>query len=158
MTVPDFLTDPARACRGVDPELFFAAYEGNLERAKEICSACPFQTPCLRYAVDNEERYGVFGGALFSRETERARAERIVNENKPARMDVPTVAPPNRRIGPSPRDQLYAAIHDLWERGLSDGAIALRLDIHPGAVQKIRTKLGLAPRFGPRGKRLAVSA
>lgn len=46
MTVPDFLTDPARACRGVDPELFFAAYEGRLERAKEICSACPFQTPC----------------------------------------------------------------------------------------------------------------
>jgi hypothetical protein len=104
MTVPDFLTDPARACRGVDPELFFAAYEGRLERAKEICSACPFQTPCLRYAVDNEERYGVFGGVLFSSETERDRAKRAVNGDTPARMDVPAVAPPNRRIGPSPCD------------------------------------------------------
>lgn len=156
MSNTDFLNDPARACRGVNPKLFFSAYDTYLEQAKQICGACPFTTECLRYATGNGERYGVWGGINFTDEDERRQAHRNlgVPEQKPA-LSRPVVAPKNRRIG---REELYDAIRTRWELGQSDGQIALQLGIHPSSVQSVRAKLGLTTRFGPRGKRLVVAS
>lgn len=33
------------------------------EEAKRICSNCPVRRDCLQFALDNEERFGVWGGA-----------------------------------------------------------------------------------------------
>ena len=30
--------------------------------AKSICAACPVQAECLTYALENDERYGIYGG------------------------------------------------------------------------------------------------
>lgn len=55
------------ACRDEDPELFFP--EGNTtpaliqsERARAICATCPVAARCLAYALERDERHGVWGG------------------------------------------------------------------------------------------------
>ena len=54
----------APACRGADMKTFFPA-PGDLatvRRALMICDRCPVRNPCRRYALDNRERYGIWGG------------------------------------------------------------------------------------------------
>ncbi|MEV7732984.1 WhiB family transcriptional regulator [Streptomyces sp. NPDC088921] len=55
---------PSAACRGADMKTFFPA-PGDLatvRRALTICDRCPVRIPCRRYALDNRERYGIWGG------------------------------------------------------------------------------------------------
>ena len=64
------------ACRGVDPEIFYAATDEDADVAKSICAQCMVREPCLEYALANREREGVWGGA-----TERER-RRIVRQRR----------------------------------------------------------------------------
>ena len=52
------------ACLDVpDPDIFFPeGSQRTIQQAKAICITCPIAVDCLRYAVDNELTYGVFGG------------------------------------------------------------------------------------------------
>jgi hypothetical protein len=34
----------------------------TIAQAKQICRFCPVKTPCLVYALENDERFGVWGG------------------------------------------------------------------------------------------------
>lgn len=50
------------------PDLFYPE-EGERTRnpdelrlIREICSGCPVQVECLRYALDNDEKFGFWGG------------------------------------------------------------------------------------------------
>jgi WhiB family redox-sensing transcriptional regulator len=57
----------AGACRSEDPDLFFpvsAQGDGKLQtlQALTVCRRCPVQRECLRYAVTNRQRHGVWGG------------------------------------------------------------------------------------------------
>lgn len=49
------------ACRGLDPELFYAESGAAVMRAKATCGACDVRTRCLEWAVKREE-FGVWGG------------------------------------------------------------------------------------------------
>jgi hypothetical protein len=40
-------------------------------QAKSICSTCPIQKECLKMAIDNRERYGIWGGVDFGCREER---------------------------------------------------------------------------------------
>lgn len=42
-----------------------AERERQLKQAKAICRECPVQVECLRTAIANSERHGVWGGYLF---------------------------------------------------------------------------------------------
>lgn len=55
-------------CAGCDPDLWFPVKGGSGIEAKRICWRCPIQQQCLNYALDNYEKFGVWGGA-----TERER-------------------------------------------------------------------------------------
>jgi WhiB family redox-sensing transcriptional regulator len=56
------------ACANVPTEIFF--YEGGNSAsqqmahqiAKSYCSDCPIAEPCLTWAVENKEEYGIWGG------------------------------------------------------------------------------------------------
>ena len=64
------------ACRGVDPDIFYASSDEEAEEAKAICRVCPVREACLEYALVNRERDGVWGGA-----TERER-RRIIRQRR----------------------------------------------------------------------------
>ena len=57
-------------CRGNHSYLFFPPSaverkddrERRGERAKAICRVCPVQGPCLEFAVEIREPYGIWGG------------------------------------------------------------------------------------------------
>ena len=57
-------------CAQVDPEMFFPEKGGSTKQAKMLCRSCPVVDECLNYALENDERFGVWGG--FS-ERERRR-------------------------------------------------------------------------------------
>jgi WhiB family transcriptional regulator, redox-sensing transcriptional regulator len=56
------------ACRHADPELFFPVTPAGpslvqLARAKKVCARCPVRTPCLEFALETGQDFGVWGGA-----------------------------------------------------------------------------------------------
>ncbi len=58
---PDHWQERA-ACYGLDPEVFFPTTEEEAGLALSYCAICPVQEMCLAWAVQNGERYGVWGG------------------------------------------------------------------------------------------------
>lgn len=54
------------ACSGYPNTLFFpasdAAEESTIERAKAICSVCPVIDDCMEYALETNQRSGIWGG------------------------------------------------------------------------------------------------
>lgn len=62
------------ACLNVDPEIFFPERGGSSVRAKEVCNGrpespgrparlpCPVRAMCQRYALENHEQFGIWGG------------------------------------------------------------------------------------------------
>jgi WhiB family redox-sensing transcriptional regulator len=83
---------PQAACRGLDPDMFFASedLENRQERrereatAKAVCARCGVVEECLTYAIAAGERYGIWGGlnaderrALKRRGSEETAAERV---------------------------------------------------------------------------------
>lgn len=61
-STPPVLDHDDRACNGADPELFFPVHAGKTKEAKDICGRCPYREPCLQWAVDTEQGFGVWGG------------------------------------------------------------------------------------------------
>lgn len=50
------------SCMEIDPELFFPETWAEARDAKKICSTCPVQTDCLRYALETNQSDGIWGG------------------------------------------------------------------------------------------------
>ncbi|MGO3152518.1 MAG: WhiB family transcriptional regulator [Galactobacter sp.] len=59
-------------CAQTDPEAFFPEKGGSTRDAKKVCSSCTVRQECLDYALDNDERFGIWGG-LSERERRRLR-------------------------------------------------------------------------------------
>ncbi len=64
-------------CLGVDPDLFFPERGASTKEAKEVCRACVVREDCLEYALDNGEKFGIWGG-MSERERRRIRRARAV--------------------------------------------------------------------------------
>ena len=68
----------ARAnCMGVDPDLFFPERGASTREAKEVCRGCVAREDCLEYALDNGEKFGIWGG-MSERERRRVRRARVL--------------------------------------------------------------------------------
>jgi WhiB family redox-sensing transcriptional regulator len=66
------------ACRGADPELFFAERGTNSTRAaRELCRSCPICAECAEFAIVNNERFGVWGDTSV-KDRRRIRRERAL--------------------------------------------------------------------------------
>lgn len=52
------------ACRDLDPDLFFVYHEAGKSYCNggELSGPCPVREECLTYALEANERYGVWGG------------------------------------------------------------------------------------------------
>jgi WhiB family transcriptional regulator, redox-sensing transcriptional regulator len=62
------------ACRGMDTNMFFEEASTNEQRAeaaakrevaRKVCESCPVINECLKFATDNDIRYGMFGGLTY---------------------------------------------------------------------------------------------
>ena len=67
---PDLSWRDAAECQYVDPEAFFPEKGGSVREAKRVCRSCEARVPCLEYALENDEKFGVWGG-LSERERRR---------------------------------------------------------------------------------------
>ncbi|MHA7987242.1 WhiB family transcriptional regulator [Rathayibacter sp. CAU 1779] len=59
-------------CAQTDPEAFFPEKGGSTRDAKKICTSCEVRSQCLEYALQNDERFGIWGG-LSERERRKLR-------------------------------------------------------------------------------------
>jgi hypothetical protein len=76
---------PGAACAFEDPDLFFPDGDAEAEaKALAICASCPVRMPCYLRAVQNGERYGVWGGVNLEREPRRLRtaSQRMSDEQQ----------------------------------------------------------------------------
>ena len=62
-------------CAQTDPEAFFPEKGGSTHDAKIVCQACAVRADCLTYAIENDLRYGIWGG-LSERERRKLRHQR----------------------------------------------------------------------------------
>lgn len=51
---------PQAACKGMDPNLFFAGPGEDVDQARHVCWECPVIEQCRDYGID--EKFGVWGG------------------------------------------------------------------------------------------------
>lgn len=49
-------------CAQTDPEAFFPEKGGSTREAKRICLSCEVRDECLEYALQHQERFGIWGG------------------------------------------------------------------------------------------------
>lgn len=49
-------------CSQTDPEAFFPEKGGSTRDAKRVCTSCDVRGECLEYALQNDERFGIWGG------------------------------------------------------------------------------------------------
>jgi WhiB family redox-sensing transcriptional regulator len=74
------------ACRDAEPEVFFpisatTASRDTVQRAKAVCTSCPVQSQCLRYALRHRQEQGIWGGLT---EDERRLLSRRLARNERA--------------------------------------------------------------------------
>ena len=73
LEIEDPRLHPDALCAQTDPEVFFPDKGGSTRDAKKVCGACMVRTACLQYALDNQERFGIWGG-MSERERRQLRA------------------------------------------------------------------------------------
>ena len=64
-------------CAQTDPEAFFPEKGGSTREAKRVCAKCEVREPCLEYALDHDERFGIWGG-MSERDRRRLRRQSVL--------------------------------------------------------------------------------
>lgn len=49
-------------CAQTDPDSFFPEKGGSTAEAKRVCLGCPVRQTCLEWALQRNERFGIYGG------------------------------------------------------------------------------------------------
>jgi len=63
-------------CAQTDPEAFFPEKGGSTREAKRVCLTCEVRSECLEYALENDERFGIWGG-LSERERRKLKKRAV---------------------------------------------------------------------------------
>jgi len=63
-------------CAETDPEAFFPEKGGSTREAKRVCRSCDVRAECLEYALEHDERFGIWGG-MSERERRRLKREAV---------------------------------------------------------------------------------
>ena len=70
-------------CAQTDPEAFFPEKGGSTREAKRVCRSCDVRAECLEYALEHDERFGIWGG-MSERERRRLKREAVSPAAHPA--------------------------------------------------------------------------
>lgn len=63
-------------CAQTDPEAFFPEKGGSTREAKKVCTGCDVRKECLEYALEHDERFGIWGG-LSERERRKLKKRAV---------------------------------------------------------------------------------
>lgn len=77
LIIPEPWVQEALCPQMVNPDAFFPEKGGTTRDAKRICAGCDVREACLNYAMDNDERFGIWGG-LSERERRALKKTRAV--------------------------------------------------------------------------------
>lgn len=69
------------SCSQVDPELFFPDAGRNSPQALKVCQGCVCRLQCLKYALDHEIMFGIWGGLSANQRREILRYKRKVSDD-----------------------------------------------------------------------------
>ena len=102
------------ACLDEDPELFFPEgeserYERQIDAALEVCSTCPVVDECLSYALDADQRSGIWGGTTAEQRRRIRLGATRVSSGRGRRSAIASVPGSGLVEG---RDQLATAVLD----------------------------------------------
>ena len=67
-------SDLMAMCAQTDPDAFFPEKGGSTRDAKRVCAKCEVREQCLKWAIDHDERFGIWGG-MSERERRRYKRE-----------------------------------------------------------------------------------
>ncbi|MEV6794497.1 WhiB family transcriptional regulator [Streptomyces sp. NPDC051320] len=59
---PELAWQERALCAQTGPEFFFPDPGSSTREAKRLCGVCEERVTCLEYALDHDERFGVWGG------------------------------------------------------------------------------------------------
>ncbi|MFG2374941.1 WhiB family transcriptional regulator [Streptomyces sp. NPDC048504] len=76
ITSPDLDWQQEALCAQTGADFFFPEPGSSVREAKRICGMCPIRSACLEYALDNDERFGVWGGLSEKERLEIRRTSR----------------------------------------------------------------------------------
>ena len=126
LPLPEMPGDWARdaLCAQVGGDEWFPEKGSSSREARAVCARCPVRNECLAFALEHDERFGMWGG-LTPRERRR------LTKGRPA--------------GPSQRDLTARKIRTLIAQGRSDPEVAVWLGISDKTVQRIRRDYGIEP-------------
>lgn len=117
------------ACSGRDPEMWFPKRPDLLEevaRAQAVCEGCPIKTPCREHALDNKERYGIWGGL-----TENERLQLL--QDRPSRTPKPR---PKTRPQKQSLSSEVRGVAWIWWRSRWEVVIHCNKKKHYGGTHK----------------------
>lgn len=117
------------ACRNYEPEWWFSLDEPTRRKAIYVCVVeCPVRSQCLAYALEQDERHGIWAGldidlhrARIRRQRDKARLAARTEQAKPRNFVTPALA---------------AEVHRLARTGLAYRVIARELDVACSTVVK----------------------
>lgn len=80
-------------CAQTDPEAFFPNKGESTKEAKKTCMACPVRQQCLEYALERDERFGVWGGLSVRerRKLKRDMPPKYRGKAEPVQLKTPTI-------------------------------------------------------------------
>jgi len=93
-------------CAQTDPEAFFPEKGGSTREAKRVCRSCEVRAECLEYALENDERFGIWGG-MSERERRRLKREAVLSPGSPG--------------SPGPPEQPGRLNGSAWSAGRAGG-------------------------------------
>ncbi|MEV0226064.1 WhiB family transcriptional regulator [Streptomyces sp. NPDC050704] len=80
ISAPDLSWQEEALCAQTGADFFFPEPGSSVREAKRICGLCEMRSECLEYALNHDERFGVWGGLsekerLSLRRTEQEAAQ-----------------------------------------------------------------------------------
>ena len=98
-------------CAQADPEAFYPDKGGSTREAKKLCQTCDVREECLQSALENDERFGIWGGlsererrSLKKKTTTESTASEPTEETSSVQQDptdVPEAPAEGQQKGPA---------------------------------------------------------
>lgn len=109
-------------CAQVDNDAFFVEKGGSTRDAVRICIGCDVREKCLQYALDQDERFGVWGGLT---ERQRRKLKRALPAATIPRQRQNIDPPKVRRVSRSERQLQILAFLDSCGGEITSNASAI---------------------------------